>query len=176
MNMIAQKGVVLFISLVLLLVLTIIGISSVQTTSLEQRMARNSHDSVLAFQAAEVALRDAEEYLTGVVDPEISFPATGTGGYTQSAPYTATEHWDAPGLWSGSGSVVAPTAIEGVDEPPRYIIEWVATVGTDTNPYLQSSSYSSSVDNVEIFRITARGVGGSTNARVILQSTFGVKF
>jgi len=176
MNMYAQKGVVLFISLVLLLVLTIIGVSSVQTTSLEQRMARNSHDSVLAFQAAEVALRDAENYLQTVVDPVASFPVAGTGGYTQSAPYTATEYWDAPGLWTGSGSVVAPTAITGVDEPPRYIIEWVATVDTDNNPYLQSSSYTSAIDSVEIFRITARGVGGSTNARVILQSTFGVKF
>ena len=176
MNKYAQKGVVLFISLVLLLVLTIIGVSSVQTTSLEQRMARNSHDSVLAFQAAEVALRDAETFLETVVDPAVSFPAAGTGGYTQSAPYTDTEHWDAPGLWSGSGSVVAPTTVAGVDEPPRYIIEWVATVDTDNNPYLQSSSYASAVNSVEIFRITARGVGGSTNARVILQSTFGVKF
>ena len=176
MNTHAQRGVVLFISLVLLLVLTIIGVSSVQTTSLEQRMARNSHDSVLAFQSAEVALRDAEKFLEAVVDPVLSFPAGGTGGYTQSAPYTTTEHWTAPGLWTGSASVVAPTPVAGVDEPPRYIIEWVATVATDNNPYLQSSSYSSAIDSVEIFRITARGVGGSTNARVILQSTFGVKF
>ena len=47
-----QLGVALFISLVLLLVLTIIGVSAVQTTSLEERMARNTHDNVLAFQSA----------------------------------------------------------------------------------------------------------------------------
>jgi type IV pilus assembly protein PilX len=51
--------VALFISLVLLLLLTIIGVSAVQTTSLELRMARNDNDTLLAFQSAESALRDA---------------------------------------------------------------------------------------------------------------------
>ena len=48
-----QRGIALFISLVLLLVLTIAGVSAVQTTTMEERMARNSHDSLIAFQAAE---------------------------------------------------------------------------------------------------------------------------
>ena len=52
-----QRGVALFISLVLLLILTIIGISAVQTTSLEMRMTRNQYDATLAFQAAESARR-----------------------------------------------------------------------------------------------------------------------
>ena len=54
-----QRGVALFISLVLLLVLTIIGVSSVQTTSLEVRMTRNEHDTLLAFQAAAASNLDA---------------------------------------------------------------------------------------------------------------------
>ena len=61
-----QRGVALFISLVLLLVLTIIGVSSVQTTSLEVRMTGNEHNAMLAFQAAESALRDAEDQLENV--------------------------------------------------------------------------------------------------------------
>ncbi len=63
-----QRGVALFISLVLLLVLTIIGVSAVQTTSMEERMARNTHDSVLAFEAAEVALRTGETFLRNNVN------------------------------------------------------------------------------------------------------------
>ena len=42
-----QEGVALFISLVLLLLLTIIGVSAVQTTSLELRMARNDNDTLI---------------------------------------------------------------------------------------------------------------------------------
>ena len=80
-------------------------------------------------------------------------------------------------IWTGANSVVVPgNAIAGVAEQPRYIIEWVASVQRTDNPYLQGSSYSALFDRIEIFRITARGVGGTTNARVLLQSTFGLIF
>ena len=55
-----QSGAVLIISLIMLLLLTLKGASSIQTTSLEEKMAGNLRDLNLAFQAAESALRDAE--------------------------------------------------------------------------------------------------------------------
>jgi type IV pilus assembly protein PilX len=61
-----QSGVVLVISLVMLLLLTLIGVTSVQTTSLEEKMAGNMRDQNIAFQAAEAALRDAEEDIDSV--------------------------------------------------------------------------------------------------------------
>ncbi|MBD3648541.1 MAG: hypothetical protein HUJ31_14050, partial [Pseudomonadales bacterium] len=45
-----QRGVALFMSLVMLLILTLLGLSSVQTTSLQERMSRNARDANLAFQ------------------------------------------------------------------------------------------------------------------------------
>ena len=42
-----QEGIVLFMSLVMLLLLTMLGVSSIQTTSLQQRMARNANDGNL---------------------------------------------------------------------------------------------------------------------------------
>jgi type IV pilus assembly protein PilX len=90
-----QNGVALFISLVLLLVLTIIGISSVQTTSLEVRMTRNEHDSMLAFQAAESALRDAEAQLEGVTSLA-NFTDTGDNGRYNVADLGDPEHY----LWN----------------------------------------------------------------------------
>jgi len=56
-----QTGAALLISLILLLVLTFLGISSMQTTTLEERMAANQKDYYLAFEAAEYALVVAEE-------------------------------------------------------------------------------------------------------------------
>ena len=44
----------------MLLIITVLGLSSVQTTTLQERMARNARDSNLAFLAAESALKDAE--------------------------------------------------------------------------------------------------------------------
>jgi type IV pilus assembly protein PilX len=171
-----QRGVALFISLVLLLVLTIIGVSAVQTTSLEERMARNSHDSVLAFQSAEAALREAENFLQTNVNTTATFTPAGNNGLWRAPDYGQTERWQQAGIWSGANSVVAATPVQNVAEPPRYIIEWVASVQRTENPALLGSSYATLFDRIEVFRITARGVGGSRNARVVLQSTYGMIF
>ena len=169
----SQAGMALFISLVLLLVLTIIGVSAVQITSLEVRMTRNEHDSLLAFEAAESALRDAEQQLEGITNVAVFTPG-GNSGLYQVAPLDQDEHWDNAAVWGGANSVTAPTAIADVAADPRYIIEHVASVLREDNAYQQENPYGGGVsDRVEIFRITALGIGGSTNARVLLQSSYG---
>lgn len=171
-----QRGIALFISLVLLLVLTIVGVSAVQTTSLEERMARNTHDSVLAFQSAEVALREAEVALDAINSTALFTPA-GNNGMWQAPGYGAADLWTLPATWTGANSVELPAdTVQGVDQQPRYVIEWLATVQRSENPALLGSSYASLFDRIEVFRITARGIGGSANARVLLQSTYGVIF
>ncbi|NOX51850.1 MAG: pilus assembly protein [Gammaproteobacteria bacterium] len=168
-----QKGVALFISLVLLLILTIIGVSSVQTTSLEVRMTRNEHDSMLAFQSAESALRDAEAQLE-LITSTAGFTDAGNNGLYDSAEMGDAENWLDANVWSGTNSVVAATAVSGVFAAPRYVIEWVASVDrADLTGEFQQTYGSSGADVVEIFRITAQGVGGTANARVLLQSSYG---
>jgi type IV pilus assembly protein PilX len=173
-----ERGVVLFISLVLLLVLTIAGVSAVQTTSLEERMARNSHDSLIAFQAAEAALREGERFLDQNVNSTAPFEGSnGAGGLWDKQAFGEADRWRNPAVWTGGGqSVAVPTVLGGVAEQPRYIVEWVATVDRDDNPYLIEESSAAPPERVEVFRVTARGVGGSPNARVFLQSNFGMKF
>jgi len=171
-----QKGIALFISLVLLLVLTIIGVSAVQTTSLEERMARNTHDNVLAFQAAESALREAEQWVAANVVSTAVFTAGGNNGQYAAPVFGQAENWSDAGVWIGGNSRVAVSTIQGVADQPRYIIEWVATVEREENPGMLTSSYSTLFDRVEIFRITSRGVGGTVAATVMLQSTFGMVF
>lgn len=173
------RGVALFISLVLLLVLTIVGVSSVQTTSLETRMARNEHDALLAFQAAESALRDAETFLQTTIDSVAdtdAFTDGGAGGlWTVADTPGVVDRWEIAGVWSGGGSVVAPTDTGAVVvAPPRYLIEHLGDVTRTENPYLMNPDYPDPVDRIAMFRITSRGVGGSANAQVLLQSTFGI--
>lgn len=168
-----QTGVALFISLVMLLVLTIIGVSAVQTTSLEERMARNSRDRLMAFQAAESALRDAEAILE-TITTTAAFSDAGTGGLWTIAPFSTTARWMQPNIWTGAGSVVAANALQGVIAAPRFLIEHAATLVREENAYQLDDPYTgSSSDRIEVFRITARGVGGTQNARVLLQSTYG---
>ena len=56
----SQRGATLIVALLFLILITILGISSVSSITLEEKMAGNSRDQQIAFQAAESALRDAE--------------------------------------------------------------------------------------------------------------------
>lgn len=58
-----QKGVALVIALILLLVLTIIGIASMNTSLMQERMAGNVHLQALAFEAASAGIVDSLEFL-----------------------------------------------------------------------------------------------------------------
>lgn len=60
----AERGAVLIVALIMLLLLTIIGLSSMRGTSLQESMAGNMRDSNLALQASEAALRKGEEEVT----------------------------------------------------------------------------------------------------------------
>lgn len=62
-NLRGQTGAALITSLIFLTVLTILGMSTLGTALLESRMAGNARDRNLAFQAAEIGLRDAEGYI-----------------------------------------------------------------------------------------------------------------
>lgn len=53
------RGAVLVVSLVLLVVLTLLGVSVMNMTRLEERMASNSQELVQAFQSAETGLSQA---------------------------------------------------------------------------------------------------------------------
>lgn len=155
---------VLFTTLVLLALLTMIGISGAHTTRMEQDMARNAHDSMLAFQAAESALRDAEDWLaTNATQPAAFFPAPAQGRHGAPA-WGEPPPWRRDGVWeNGSTEATAPT---GVATPPRYTIEWLTS-------YPDAPPPDGTGTTVDIFRITALGYGGTERAQVVLQTTFG---
>ena len=61
-----EQGIALVTGLIFLLLMTLIGATAIQTTSLDERMAGHVRDRNLAFQAAEAALRDAEQDIRGI--------------------------------------------------------------------------------------------------------------
>ena len=54
-----QQGAALVVSLILLLVMTLLGVASLNTTTLQERMASNTQEHGRAFQAAESGLTQA---------------------------------------------------------------------------------------------------------------------
>lgn len=169
-----QRGAVLFIALILLLVLTMIGVTSMQSTTLQERMAGNMRDYNLAFQAAETALREGEAFLQQPVLPNFD-PAIGfyqavdvNSGNPPPDPIYKTVDWDNASESAALGSYGdGPATLAGVATPPSYIIEELPPV-IPTGGSLAADTAAVSV----MYRITAHATGGSANAIVELQTTF----
>ncbi len=70
-----QRGAVMVVSLLLLLVMTVLALTASQSTMLQERMAGNARDVDLAFQAAEAGLRDAEVTLAELFKSGGQMPA-----------------------------------------------------------------------------------------------------
>ena len=169
-----QSGVVLLVSLIMLLLLTMIGVTASQVTSFEEKMAGNSIDRNLAFQAAEAALSAAEAVVTTATlnCTNGRYPAfdSDCDGTADSIPV-----WESTGCWS-VGSIplksVAYTAgtLEGVSEAPRYIIESLPGFAC-SNP-ASATCTGAGEKKYYHYRITARAVGGSDSSVVMLQSIY----
>ena len=76
-----QKGAVLIFALIVLLVMTVLAISGMGNSTLEQRMAGNYSQSMTAFQAAEQGLRIAEEWLYTKLDSDTTFQNMDASGW-----------------------------------------------------------------------------------------------
>ncbi|MBD9435375.1 pilus assembly protein [Pseudoxanthomonas sp. PXM03] len=61
----AQQGVALIVVLILLIVMSILGIVIMRSSAMQERMSANLRDRSLGFQAAEGALRYAQDQVLG---------------------------------------------------------------------------------------------------------------
>ena len=65
-----QRGVALYVAMVLLLLVSLIGVAALQVATMQQRMAVNFNDFALAFQRAEGVLRQGEFDLQWQIDAD----------------------------------------------------------------------------------------------------------
>ncbi len=121
-------------------------------------MAGNTRDRDLALQAAEAALRDAEVRLTDPGFRGTGFTAVDLDEGNDAAYWeTCFETPVAPCDVTYTPETGLPTAGAGaISEQPKFIVQTKPDVGT-----------------TQIFRVTARAVGGSTDTVVVLQAEFG---
>lgn len=84
-----QAGAALIVSLLMLVVILLLGVSAAQIALQGEKTGRNDRDRQLAFQAAEAALLDAEMDIGGSPDTAKSrshlFSAAGVSGFTIGA-------------------------------------------------------------------------------------------
>ena len=169
-----QQGAVLVTGLLILVMLTLIGVTAMSTNLMDERMAGNSRDWDLAFQATESALRDGELDIQRNLSAASGFTATCTGGLclppTISTPWYATLNWSSAGVTRYYGQYTSATALPDVSSAPKYIIE---SIGKPASPTGASHTIGIKPNTSgSAFRVTARGVGGRTETQVIAQSIF----
>jgi len=169
-----QRGIALVISLIMLLMMTLLGLSAMNTSLMEEKMAGNSRDVELAFQAAETALRDAEIWLADQVN-EPADTSTGTNRVWSPDsldPDTgnAVSWWQEPQrnkVWWDASTAEYATTIININSKPRNVIEYREFI-PDT---LLIGEGSTSDEGMTYYQVTARGTGGSDQARVLIQTT-----
>jgi type IV pilus assembly protein PilX len=167
-----QSGVTLIVSLVILVALTVLGVTSMQSTRTEISMAGNQRELGKTFNAAEAGLRDGEAFVMNSISKTIySDPSVGLYGKTDADPdYSSTDTWVA--------AKTATIALSDVYEQPKYVIRYLGDRSQNEVAAVNIGGYGSSQPGITVsnFRITARGTGLSGNARRYLQSYYGKEF
>lgn len=195
-----QAGAALITSLIFLSVLTILGMSTLGTALLESRMAGNARDRNLAFQAAEIGLRDAELFIRDsgrIVGNILLEMGLEPGDYTgQTCTYGVCYNgptWTANGtdwlvnpVWDNFwGNAIqyqreGATLGKGVGRAvggtqlafnPAYVLPAALPLVSRQPEYL-IETFAQKGDNRFYYRITVRGYGMRAGTRVMLQEVY----
>lgn len=153
-----QRGASLVVALIFVVIMAMLGVTLANVTGLEERMAGNTRDRDLALQAAEAALRDAQVRLA-----DAAFRA---GPFLAVDPLQANDaaYWENCFVNDVPPCDAALTPITGLptigpgaaNAQPEFVVETKPPVGT-----------------TQVFRVTARAVGGSPDTVVVLQAEYG---
>ena len=180
-----QHGAVLIISLLLLLVMTLIGITAMQSSTLEEKMAGNMHNRNVALQAAEAALRVAEADIEAMVSTA-AFDDSGAYYSDLSTVVPTTQEFSDEATWNDAavtaGDVIqisGSDAVDGVSRQPVYFIQFIGKTEAGGNPSLgMGPGYGglNTGDTSSLFRVTVRATGRTAGSQVILRTIYGKAF
>jgi type IV pilus assembly protein PilX len=183
----SQRGATLFVTLCLVMVLMMMGISAVRTALNAERSARGDRDRQIALQAAEAALEDAERDIEGGASQGAKraamFAPGSSAGFVNGCGAGANlglclrtadaPAWQSAGLDEEGARTVQYGRFTGAAMAhgsgalparlPRYVIELMpyARAGHDAGTRIGN-----------FYRITAIGFGASAATRVVLQSFY----
>jgi len=171
-----QRGVVLVVSLMMLLVLTLIGLAATRGTALEERMVANQNDREVAFEAAEAALRYGEGTLNAATQPNYTLNTNGayykqtmvTTGSNPQVWWNST-FWNTAGNMASYGGGIQPAP---ASPPLYYVVESTAATTDNTQGYGKSRSQGTPQTPQTIYYVYAKGVGVTGKTSVILQSVY----
>ena len=171
-----EGGAILVTSMLLLLVLTIIGITAMQMTRMQERMAGNTRDLNLAFQGSEAGLRNGESLIqvqTARPDNCTGVPCNFWQSGTLTRPETRDDSW-----WTTNGEEFeadndrSTTTAEVADlkADPRFVVESIGFVSDSL------TVGHGPPEGRDFYQVTGRSTGGSGAANTVLRSTYARRF
>ena len=183
-----QRGISLVTTLVLMLATLGLGVAVMGVNVMEERMIANTKDRDLALQAAEAALRDAEQDVASNVSPATAFNDTCTNGLCTPpsqrdslGPLAAVPvddarlgfDWTVDANVRRYGQYTGAAQFPSVTAQPRYVIEKFSFLGTPAGEsvVLGAEPVAPGVG----YRITARAVGARPETVVVLQSIYATR-
>jgi len=196
-----EKGAALIVGLIMLLLLTIIGLSAMQGTSMQEKMSGNMRDITVAFNGGETALRYVEEGFLktmNTLDKGKAFSACTSSCQVvnsyqsdpaaQNALMSGAASWDTAAMAygavkdAGGTTIGIPTGskIDHTGNPSGAVVA--------ANPLLmveyivfKKDSFDQGLGDVDdrgtdLYRNTVKAAGGSPNAQAIVQTIFARRF
>ncbi len=173
----AQHGFVLIASLLILIIVTLLGISMFRSYGLQEKIAGNLREKERAFQAAQSTMKFAEQWLTQKNHATAGTPCVGSSTPT-AVPQVCSNPLLYPNTipWANSGqqlgvayNIPQPGSTSGT-------IKVSVTGGADSyyalpRFYIQNIGPSIGKQGT-LFRITTVGWGGNKTAIAVIQSTY----
>jgi type IV pilus assembly protein PilX len=164
-----QNGAALVIVLILLLVMTWMGVSSMRGTAMGERMSAGIYDRSISFQAAETSLREGEALIAAKTPMPASGCNAGLCARRAAISGTDTLRWEDPAVAWREASTQLDVDNSGttIIADPEFIIEGMGDApnwpGCDREIPINEKCMSPR------YRVTARS-SEANRARVVLQS------
>jgi type IV pilus assembly protein PilX len=183
----SQNGFVLVTSLIFLVVITLLAVSAINSSTLQERMASNQREKSRARQAADAALRRGELVLEDTVFDTLQKPGstvivdtpadTENGGtlrvriWRRGEMIEDTDEQDNPeaflddSTWADDKPLTYK--LEDLLDPVDYFVEDYDCIARDLNPDSKAVC-----DGSMLYRVTARARGKNPAAVAVTQSIY----
>lgn len=179
-----QHGATLAIALMLLFIITLIGVSSLRTTQMQEKMSHNVQDKVVSFQAAESGLIGAENLVGSIPTEPIPVDISACPNVNVNSTDICIVDFDASFLpeqqadswWTTNGTnynmdYPADTQTKNMAHTsPIFYIEFLKFVPDSLVIGKAPPS------GIHYYRIFTYGTGSTTSGRTLLESTYNRRY
>lgn len=154
-----QSGAVLLIGLIMLFLITLAGVSSMQTVTLDEKVVSNMQSASLAFHAAETGLTNCETMIQQ------------SGAISAKRLGELSDKWyDDAGEWDTNGVETTVNPNLPTNQVPLCVAEYIGDASGDID--VKQGYKSNSAVSRQLFRLTSYSTGGNNKSEAILESLF----